>query len=643
MGQIYMDDQDVLQDEKAVPVNSNNDIGLKENRSDTAASEHTEFEKVAGKHSLILDVKRPDNSQRCSQNTRPCSDEPTILDHISFSSLGKDLAQYCGVTEYEASDSPNIFHRTASFFKIPVNLRSIEFFMKSLKRHRRIKSTNYTVECTLEAGTGNLILNPLGQWVFDSMERTAETGSLMKSSLVSHLVGATVCSTSSGRAISFNLAQTNSSELTSSPSGLCRNLAEEPETNIIHLEKWNSEFKNSDKMLVSCSHTKPTCSNECTSADKCFGSKAQLQCKWKNGTPHFVFTVGDDCCEIYVADPHKIKSSVGEALDYIYLFHSMAGSKTEFRNCGANASDFIGKMKVSSSLIINANRSKIMETKFVLFAANSDHSREMQNSTSVLMKNKGLSKKAGGIFRPSHSPKHKSTCKTNEKIRPQFESFSGELCLNKVSNYNPSDLVNRLESNCTPNLELAAIIIKDYQHDSSIETAIGGWGLKFLEKTTVSHADSSLEPSLSSESSEENHGRNGGEPAKRLNVLVPAGFHGGPITRIGGPSSLIERWRSGGLCDCGGWDIGCPLTVLNNNNNNSIHLNSLPLEEQREDCKSVNLFIEGTRHRKPVLKMVDMNDGRYFVYFQSSLLALQSFSIALSIIHSQIPALYQQL
>lgn len=640
MGQIYMDDQDVLQDEKAIPVNSNNDVGLEEDDlSGTTASKHKEFEKVIGKHSLILDVKKPDNSRRCSQNTHSCSNELTILDHISFSSLEKDLTQYCGATEYEASDSPNFFHRTASFFKIPVNLRSIEFFIKSLKRHRRIKSANYTVECTLDAGTGNLIVSPLGQWVFDSMERTGVTRSLMKSSHVSHL-DATVCSTSPGRAISFNLTQTNSSELTSFPSGLCRNLTQEPETDIVHLEKWSSELKNSDKILVSCSHTKPACSHEYTSAEKHFGSKAQLQCKWKNGTPHFVFAVGDDCCEIYVANPHKIKSSIGEGLDYIYLFHSMAGSKTEFRNRGANASDFVGKMKVSSSLILNANWSKIMETKFVLFAANSDHSRELQNSASALMKHKGLFKE-GGIFRPSHSPKHKSTC--SNEIRPHFESFSGELCLNEVSNYDKSGLVNHLESNCTPDLELAAIIIEDYLHDNSIETATGGWGLKFLEKAIVSHADASLEPSLSFESSEENRGRNGGEPAKCLNVLVPAGFHGGPITRIGGPSSLIERWRSGGHCDCGGWDIGCPLTVLNNNsnNNNSIHSKSLPLEEQREDCNSVNLFIEGTRRRKPVLRMVDMNNGQYFIYFQSTLSALQSFSIALSIIHSQIPALYQ--
>jgi hypothetical protein len=25
---------------------------------------------------------------------------------------------------------------------------------------------------------------------------------------------------------------------------------------------------------------------------------------------------------------------------------------------------------------------------------------------------------------------------------------------------------------------------------------------------------------------------------------------------------LLDRWRSGGDCDCGGWDLGCGLVVL---------------------------------------------------------------------------------
>jgi hypothetical protein len=29
---------------------------------------------------------------------------------------------------------------------------------------------------------------------------------------------------------------------------------------------------------------------------------------------------------------------------------------------------------------------------------------------------------------------------------------------------------------------------------------------------------------------------------------------------------LLQRWRSGGSCDCGGWDLGCKLRILVNHN-----------------------------------------------------------------------------
>lgn len=48
-------------------------------------------------------------------------------------------------------------------------------------------------------------------------------------------------------------------------------------------------------------------------------------------------------------------------------------------------------------------------------------------------------------------------------------------------------------------------------------------------------------------------------------VVLPSGIHSLP--HKGGPSSLIQRWKSGGSCDCGGWDIGCNLRILTNQHN----------------------------------------------------------------------------
>ncbi|CAA2964608.1 Hypothetical predicted protein [Olea europaea subsp. europaea] len=45
-------------------------------------------------------------------------------------------------------------------------------------------------------------------------------------------------------------------------------------------------------------------------------------------------------------------------------------------------------------------------------------------------------------------------------------------------------------------------------------------------------------------------------------VILPVGTHGLPTKGV--PSPLINRWKSGGSCDCGGWDVGCKLQILAN-------------------------------------------------------------------------------
>lgn len=57
---------------------------------------------------------------------------------------------------------------------------------------------------------------------------------------------------------------------------------------------------------------------------------------------------------------------------------------------------------------------------------------------------------------------------------------------------------------------------------------------------------------------------NDGQEFVRATVVLPSGIHSHPSK--GGPSSLIERWKSGGSCDCGGWDMGCELKILANEN-----------------------------------------------------------------------------
>lgn len=103
-------------------------------------------------------------------------------------------------------------------------------------------------------------------------------------------------------------------------------------------------------------------------------------------------------------------------------------------------------------------------------------------------------------------------------------------------------------------------------------------------------------------------------------VILPGGTHSLPSD--GTPSSLLERWRSGGLCDCGGWDVGCKLKIL----------------EQDKNCRSqdfLNLLIQGgDRRSKPIFSMAPLKNGLYSVEFDSSIPLLEAFSICVSALTS---------
>lgn len=69
-------------------------------------------------------------------------------------------------------------------------------------------------------------------------------------------------------------------------------------------------------------------------------------------------------------------------------------------------------------------------------------------------------------------------------------------------------------------------------------------------------------------------------------VILPGAVHGIPIK--GAPSSLISRWRSNGLCDCGGWDEGCKLRILASSRKNSSNTH----ESTSSSVDHINLFMQ---------------------------------------------------
>nr|GMD75447.1 uncharacterized protein LOC109175677 [Ipomoea batatas] len=377
------------------------------------------------------------------------------------------------------------------------------------------------------------------------------------------------------------------------------------------------------RSLIPMSSTNSTCSDQSSSSAI---SQGMLQITWKNGLPHYVFST-DGKEEVYVADLLKVSSTDDKFLDYVYIFHSRSGAKGEGSVVCNGESSIVGRMTVSTP----SHKSQILERQFVLYGCGDGFGDDTQTSSHTLRKNKRLVKRVADAFRAVHTYKQRSLYKFSganaiHEENPWMESHNSPY----------SGAASDAETVFLPNLELAAVVVRDHVHNSPKKAETGGWGLNFLKKSRTGQKNASLETSIHSE----NPSFSSGECSTSMDVVVPAGFHGGPRARNGGPSSLLERWSSGGHCECGGWDLGCPLTVLNTIPNKTDDLSETGLSE---DCKTIDLFIQGSRESVPIMKMANIHDGLYYIHFQSTLLSLQAFAIATAIIHSRSPILRSKL
>ncbi|CAH8366058.1 unnamed protein product [Eruca vesicaria subsp. sativa] len=109
-------------------------------------------------------------------------------------------------------------------------------------------------------------------------------------------------------------------------------------------------------------------------------------------------------------------------------------------------------------------------------------------------------------------------------------------------------------------------------------------------------------------------------------VILQSGVHSMP--HKGGPSSLIQRWRTGGSCDCEGWDIGCNLRVLTNQHSFSF--------KKSTTSNPFELFFLGEQAEEhPFLSYKPIKEGIYSVVYDSSLSQLQAFSICMALAESR--------
>ncbi|XP_010545747.1 PREDICTED: uncharacterized protein LOC104818007 isoform X2 [Tarenaya hassleriana] len=157
-----------------------------------------------------------------------------------------------------------------------------------------------------------------------------------------------------------------------------------------------------------------------------------------------------------------------------------------------------------------------------------------------------------------------------------FRQGRGADCSNESNPWPVSDL--------HPGLEIAAIVIQD---QSSSDESFGN-----VKNYRLSR--------------------------REVKVIVPTGNHGLPNTENSCPLPILQRWRSGGGCDCSGWDMGCDLFVLESSGNNPNFL---------------ELFIQGRKENTAAMTMALVGEGEYEVDFHAKLSSLQAFSVCVAILH----------
>ncbi|VAH17924.1 unnamed protein product [Triticum turgidum subsp. durum] len=114
-----------------------------------------------------------------------------------------------------------------------------------------------------------------------------------------------------------------------------------------------------------------------------------------------------------------------------------------------------------------------------------------------------------------------------------------------------------------------------------------------------------------------------------VKVVTAGGAHGLPRDEETSPSPLLNRLKSGGRCDCGGWDMSCPIVVLENAYDSS-WVDSV----MNESKHPMELFVkQGNQEVLPALSMKVNGKGDFSVDFHARLSALQAFSVCISLLH----------
>ncbi|KAL5747494.1 hypothetical protein ACOSP7_024495 [Xanthoceras sorbifolium] len=334
----------------------------------------------------------------------------------------------------------------------------------------------------------------------------------------------------------------------------------------------------------------------------------------KQGIPSFEFSL--NCPEdVIVAKTWKADNG----FNWVYTFHSLDGrKKSNASSRGSNDSNkepMVGQMQVSSYLCSEVKDSgdfdNSMVNEFVLY--DTAHSRQ-----SVIAQK-----------HPKCSPDVKHPKGSNPSLVEGNDESNDRSDLAKLKDLprsasHNSDLNNKstacpwASGDLRPNLEIAAIVIEvPFEKRESLKYKRG-------HKTSDKLQSNLLNLSMLEQQKDPIESR----ISEKVKVVIPTGNHGLPSADSRGPSSLLDRWRLGGGCDCGGWDMACPLTVFGSPSIR--HKADQPLMDSQQPLE---LFVQGAKEKTPALTMIVLDEGQYAVDFHAQLSTLQAFSICVAILH----------
>ncbi|XP_057978306.1 uncharacterized protein LOC131164829 [Malania oleifera] len=339
-----------------------------------------------------------------------------------------------------------------------------------------------------------------------------------------------------------------------------------------------------------------------------------LKLENRQGVPFFEFSL--KCPEdVLVAKTWKTEN----AFNLVYTFHSIRGRKKN--NVGgwglrdsSRESSMVGQMQVSCSLCSEIKDDGALDnslvTEFVLYDIAHARKSVAAKETSNCFADTGATHSAGSKEGSDRGIMELDNLSDLPKLKGQdnLASDHGDISSSTSCPWAPVDL--------HPYFEVAAVVIQvPFEKGENMKNERGD---KISDKVHPSMLDL---PFVEPRKKQLPNSRN---PAKVF-VVTSAGNHGLPSTESQGPSPVLDRWRSGGGCDCGGWDMACPLTVFGDSS-----VANCPLMENQQPLQ---LFVQGAKESIPALTIKLIEEGQYAVDFHARLSTLQAFSICVAILH----------